>query len=220
MRLFHLPGLLLAAAWPAARRRLGLLTPLLGLATIALVPLTMTSGQWLKDRVFGTPLIETHATLGSALWPWSLALGLLGIATWLWYVLSERRAHAGARGENAGSATPAAGRRRTVGVILAVLAFGTLLHPAMAAAQALDATVADMKFVKPLDIGLVLELARTHQALVTVEEGVVMGGAGSAVAEALAEAGLSLPLLLGGAGLALLRAAAGVRLGGARQVRA
>jgi len=87
------------------------------------------------------------------------------------------------------------GEVRRQGRRIAVLAFGTLLHPAMAAAQALDATVADMKFVKPLDIGLVLELARTHQALVTVEEGVVMGGAGSAVAEALAEAGLSLPLL-------------------------
>jgi len=111
---------LLAAVWPAARRRLGLLTPLIGLATIALVPLTTASGQWLKDRVFGTPLIETHAALGTALWPWSLALGLLGIATWLWYFLSDRRAHA----EDARTRAPASGGHRAVAVILAVLAVG------------------------------------------------------------------------------------------------
>jgi deoxyxylulose-5-phosphate synthase len=73
-------------------------------------------------------------------------------------------------------------RRR--GERIAILAFGTLLHPALAAAETLDATVADMRFVKPLDDALVLELARTHEALVTVEEGCVMGGAGSAVASA------------------------------------
>ena len=115
----------LAAVWPAARRRLGLVTPLFGLATIALVPLTMASGQWLKDRVFGTPLIETHAALGAALWPWSLALGLLGIATWLWYFLSDRRAHADdERTQRVGAATPATGGRRAVGLTLALLAFG------------------------------------------------------------------------------------------------
>ena len=87
------------------------------------------------------------------------------------------------------------GEVRRSGRRLAVLAFGTLLHPALAAAQRLDATVADMKFIKPLDAELVLELARTHEALVTLEEGCVMGGAGSAVAEALAAAGVSIPLL-------------------------
>jgi 1-deoxy-D-xylulose-5-phosphate synthase len=84
-------------------------------------------------------------------------------------------------------------RRR--GTRLAILAFGTLLHPALAATDKLDATVADMKFIKPLDTALVLELARTHEALVTIEEGATMGGAGSAVGEALAAAGLSVPLL-------------------------
>ncbi len=74
------------------------------------------------------------------------------------------------------------GEVRRVGRGVAILAFGTLLHPALAAAQALDATVADMKFVKPLDEALVLELADRHEALVTVEEGCLMGGAGSAVA--------------------------------------
>ena len=87
------------------------------------------------------------------------------------------------------------GEVRRVGRGVAILAFGTLLHPALAAAQALDATVADMKFVKPLDEALVLELADRHEALVTVEEGCLMGCAGSAVAEALAAAGRVVPVL-------------------------
>ena len=78
---------------------------------------------------------------------------------------------------------------------VAILAFGTLLYPALAAAAKLDATVANMRFVKPLDAALVAELARSHDALVTVEEGCVMGGAGSAVQEALAAAGFEIPVL-------------------------
>ena len=78
---------------------------------------------------------------------------------------------------------------------IAILAFGTVLHPALEAAERLGATVADMRFAKPLDADLVLELARTHDALVTVEEGCIMGGAGSAVLECLAAAGLSIAVL-------------------------
>jgi 1-deoxy-D-xylulose-5-phosphate synthase len=69
-------------------------------------------------------------------------------------------------------------RRR--GNRIAILAFGAPLAAALAAAEELDATVANMRFVKPLDVDLVRELARTHDALVTVEENVVAGGAGSA----------------------------------------
>ncbi|MDO8375812.1 MAG: 1-deoxy-D-xylulose-5-phosphate synthase [Aquabacterium sp.] len=87
------------------------------------------------------------------------------------------------------SVPPGAGRR------IAILAFGTVLHPALAAGEALDATVANMRFAKPIDAALVTELARSHDALVTVEEGCVAGGAGSAVGECLAAAGLTLPLL-------------------------
>ena len=92
--------------------------------------------------------------------------------------------------------------RRTVqrpvgqgGQRVAILAFGTLLYPALAAAESLDATVANMRFVKPLDVALVSELARTHDAIVTVEDGCVMGGAGGAVQEALAAAGILIPVL-------------------------
>jgi len=87
------------------------------------------------------------------------------------------------------SAPAASGRR------IAILAFGTLLYPALTAAEALDATVANMRFVKPLDRELVERLARSHDALVTVEEGCLPGGAGSAVLEALQAAGLKLPVL-------------------------
>ena len=85
---------------------------------------------------------------------------------------------------------------KPAGQRVAILAFGTLLHPALQAGEALDATVANMRFVKPLDVDLVRQLAAEHDLLVTVEEGCVMGGAGSAVAEALAAAGVVKPLLM------------------------
>ena len=81
-----------------------------------------------------------------------------------------------------------------LGKRIAILAFGTMLHPALAVAETLGATVADMRFVKPLDAELVLRLARSHDALVTVEEGCIMGGAGSAVLECLAAAGVAVPV--------------------------
>ena len=83
-----------------------------------------------------------------------------------------------------------AGRR------VAILAFGTLLYPALKAGEALDATVANMRFIKPLDVDLVKQLAEANDLIVTVEEGCVQGGAGSAVAEALAAAGLAKPVLM------------------------
>ena len=87
------------------------------------------------------------------------------------------------------------GEIRLQGKGIAILAFGTLLHPALVAAQALGATVVNMRWVKPLDVELLCAVAKEHQALVTVEEGALMGGAGSAVLEALQAAGLVLPLL-------------------------
>ncbi|WP_374517613.1 1-deoxy-D-xylulose-5-phosphate synthase [Undibacterium squillarum] len=79
---------------------------------------------------------------------------------------------------------------------VAILAFGSMVHPALLAAENLDLTVANMRFIKPLDKELVIRLAQSHDALVCVEEGCVMGGAGSAVMEALAEAGIAKPVQL------------------------
>jgi 1-deoxy-D-xylulose-5-phosphate synthase len=88
------------------------------------------------------------------------------------------------------------GEVRRRGKRIAILAFGTVLYPALDAGERLDATVANMRFVKPLDHDLVAELGRTHDAIVTVEEGCTMGGAGSAVMESLHAAGIVVPVLL------------------------
>ena len=84
---------------------------------------------------------------------------------------------------------------RRQGKQVAILAFGTMLAPSLQAGETLNATVVNMRFIKPLDTALVTELAASHDLLVTIEEGSVMGGAGSAVAEALAAAGIVKPLL-------------------------
>jgi 1-deoxy-D-xylulose-5-phosphate synthase len=78
---------------------------------------------------------------------------------------------------------------------LALLVFGTLLESARKIAERMDATLVNMRFVKPLDEATVIAIAGRHRAIVTVEENAVMGGAGSAVGEALAAAGIQIPLL-------------------------
>jgi len=87
------------------------------------------------------------------------------------------------------------GEIRREGEKIAILAFGSMLMPALAAAEELQATVANMRFVKPLDEALTLRLAQTHDLLVTVEENAVMGGAGSAVLEFLESRGATVPVL-------------------------
>ena len=86
--------------------------------------------------------------------------------------------------------------RREGGSGLALLVFGTLLGPALTLAERLDATVVNMRFIKPLDTDLLMAIAARHSALVTLEENAVAGGAGAAVAEALAAAGVTIPLQL------------------------
>lgn len=96
----------------------------------------------------------------------------------------RRQSQAARQGEN-GSTQPR----------IAILAFGTLLYPALQVAEHIDATVANMRWVKPLDVELVRELAASHDVLVTLEEGCIAGGAGASVSEALSAAGLTLPVL-------------------------
>ena len=85
--------------------------------------------------------------------------------------------------------------RRRKGHSVAILAFGSMVKPALGAAEMIDATVADMRFVKPLDQELIGELATSHQLIVTLEENTVMGGAGSAVNEYLVQENYSIPIL-------------------------
>ncbi|MGZ9059806.1 MAG: 1-deoxy-D-xylulose-5-phosphate synthase, partial [Burkholderiaceae bacterium] len=93
------------------------------------------------------------------------------------------------RGELRRTSSAASGHR------IALLAFGSMVPAALTAAEQFDASVANMRFVKPLDDELVARLARTHDALVTVEENVIAGGAGSACLESLAEQGIEVPVL-------------------------
>jgi 1-deoxy-D-xylulose-5-phosphate synthase len=87
------------------------------------------------------------------------------------------------------------GELRRQGEQVAILAFGSMLAPSLQAAESLNASVANMRFVKPLDEELVLSLARSHRLLVTVEENAIQGGAGSAVAECLARHGVTVPMM-------------------------
>ena len=87
------------------------------------------------------------------------------------------------------------GEVRREGRRVAILAFGSMVKPALDAAAELNATVANMRFVKPLDEALVLRLATTHELVVTVEENALEGGAGSAVLESLAAQGVEVPVL-------------------------
>ena len=108
------------------------------------------------------------------------------------------------RGAGVGAAVPAsldglpygaAELRRTGKSGVAFLAFGSLLYPTLQAAEALDATVVNMRWVKPLDVRMLQEVAQNHHRIVTVEEGCIMGGAGSAVSEALQAIGCLRELL-------------------------
>ena len=117
------------------------------------------------------------------------------------------------RGAGAGVATPAqldalpfgkgevrraSSHEQGSGKKIAILSFGTLLYPALEAAEGVDATVVNMRWAKPLDTALLIEIAHSHDALVTVEDAAASGGAGSAVAEALSNAGILKPLRIMG----------------------
>jgi len=93
------------------------------------------------------------------------------------------------KGEIRRESTAVAGKR------LAILAFGTLLYPALDVGDALNATVVNMRFVKPLDVDLLKAVATNHDYLVTIEDGAIMGGAGSACLEALIQLNINKPVL-------------------------
>jgi 1-deoxy-D-xylulose-5-phosphate synthase len=81
---------------------------------------------------------------------------------------------------------------------IVIFAFGAMVAPALEAAEKLDASVVNMRFIKPLDENMVLEMAMSHELLVTVEDNTIVGGAGSAVSECLASHGISTPVFLHG----------------------
>jgi hypothetical protein len=96
-------ALILGAFLPAARKRLGIVTPLAALVVLVLVPITMLAGEALAEQVGPVPAVLHHADLGRLLWPWTLAMFLVAAVQWCWYRFAE-------------------GPRRTARWIVAVLA--------------------------------------------------------------------------------------------------
>jgi hypothetical protein len=81
----------LTAAWPAARRRLGIVTPIIALAALISVPITTAAGEWLEARVGNTPLILAHAALGRTLLPWAIATFVVAAVQWVWFRFGSSR---------------------------------------------------------------------------------------------------------------------------------
>ncbi|WP_105035783.1 hypothetical protein [Cryobacterium aureum] len=107
---------LLTAFWPAARRRLGIVTPLVALAALVLVPLAVQAGEWLQSRLVNvTPLLGTHTSLGKTLLPWVIALFLVAVLQWVWY------RYVAVDGARFGSAVPSRSGRLAVRILLDVV---------------------------------------------------------------------------------------------------
>ena len=85
---------------------------------------------------------------------------------------------------------------KRTGTRVALLAFGTMVNPALTAGVELDATVVNMRSVKPMDNELILKMAESHEIIVSIEENTVNGGAGAGVAEVLSAAGCTTPILI------------------------
>ena len=103
----------LTAFWPAGRRRLGIVTPLVALAALVLVPLAVQSGEWLLSRLVNvTPLLGVHTSLGRTLLPWAIALFLVATLQWVWY------RYIAAPGARFASALPSRTGRRAVSIVL------------------------------------------------------------------------------------------------------
>ncbi|RJT88685.1 hypothetical protein D6T64_09690 [Cryobacterium melibiosiphilum] len=75
----------MTAVWPAARRRIGIVAPILALAALVMVPITVEAGEWLAQRVAATPLLGTHMDLARILLPWAIALFALTTIQWGWH---------------------------------------------------------------------------------------------------------------------------------------
>lgn len=116
----------LVPIWPAARRRLGIVVPLLALFDLILLPIVMLAGQWFQARVPSTPLILQHAALGMTLWPWVVALFVFTVLQWGWFFFVDRPGS---------PRRPSATVRRVVIVALAVIAL------ALAVATIVDVTL-------------------------------------------------------------------------------
>lgn len=121
---------LLTAFWPAARRRLGIVTPLIALAALVLVPLAVQAGEWLQSRLVNvTPLLGAHTALGETMLPWVIALFLAATLQWFWYrcVAAEGARFASALSSSAGRLVATV----VLDVIVVVSALGSVVVVAL-----------------------------------------------------------------------------------------
>ncbi len=88
-------AVVLAAVWPAARRRLGVGTPILAGLALIMVPITVNAGKWLYERVEQTPSAEEHQEMGTSLLPWAIALFVVSVVQWAWFCISATPATTG-----------------------------------------------------------------------------------------------------------------------------
>lgn len=114
----------LAAVWPAARCRLGIVTPIIALLALIAVPITTEAGEWLEERVGHTNLIEEHAALGKTLLPWAIATFVVALLQWAWFRFFAPGTPAGGTSTGGTSVfsarAPSKAMRFTVTIVLAV----------------------------------------------------------------------------------------------------
>lgn len=108
-------AVLVSAVWPAAQRRLGLATPVLALLALIAVPLTVSAGEWLYERIEHTPAAMAHEAIGRSILPWAIALFIVAVLQWVWLHWGEKW-----RGESGFAARR--GVRITLVTVLTVLA--------------------------------------------------------------------------------------------------
>ncbi|MCM3886053.1 hypothetical protein [Frankia sp. R82] len=121
----------LAALWPAARRRLGLITPLVALVALISVPVTTHAGEWLEERVSSDELVRRHAELGDELLPWVIGLFVLALAGWLWAAYSSGGWPFGTRSGPPSTRVPAGAGAQPAGTGAGSAATGTRAGPAV-----------------------------------------------------------------------------------------
>lgn len=114
---------IVAALWPAARRRLGVITPLVALGALITVPITTHAGLWLQARVASTPLIRKHVALGKQLLPWMIGLFVIALLVWVWEWAGRRAAD-----RSGGRPTTLQGplARVVIGVVAVAISVGAL----------------------------------------------------------------------------------------------
>ena len=113
----------LVAAWPAARRRIGIVAPVVALAAVISIPITVEAGEWLEERVAQTPLLEEHADMGETLLPWVVGLFLIALAQWAWFrFVPDPGGQLLGTGATEATAILSPAARRVVSALIAIIA--------------------------------------------------------------------------------------------------